>query len=195
MATTEQLRMQRQVTMVGTVAKFWELARKPWVMRKKQEEEHEKRRRQGKQQEGRLRNRWRKLGKAAVQGAQLTGRARVLVQTRELSREQRAEQGQLLLQAADSGVEGVRLRGVLARALYSWGLGHAQDRAWYMMQVGVRGDMMVQCRVSVVMGSAMVQWHMNSVCDRAWVDVCSKYGWYHTGWVLQELVQGLGHAR
>ena len=50
MATTEQLRMQRQVTMVGTVAKFWELARKPWVMRKKQEEEQDKRRRHRQQQ-------------------------------------------------------------------------------------------------------------------------------------------------
>ena len=61
-------------------------------------------------------------------------RARVMVQAREWSREQRAEQGQQLLQAADRGVDGVRLRGVLARALYNWGLGHAQGRARYMMQ-------------------------------------------------------------
>ena len=82
--------------------------------------------------------------------------------------------------------------GVLARALYSWGLGHAQDRARYMMQAGVRGDMMVRCRASVIMGSAIGQWHMNRVCDRAWVDVCSKYGWYH---MHEKLVQGWGHAR
>ena len=84
------------------------------------------------------------------------------MQARERIRDQKAEQGQLLLQAADRGVEGARLRRVLARALYSWGLGHAQDRARYM-QVGVRGDMLVQCRASIVMGSAIGQWHRNRV--------------------------------
>ena len=66
-----------------------------------------------------------------------------------------------------------------------------------MMQAGVWDDMMVQsrARVSIIMGLAVDQWYTNRVCDRAWVDVCSKYGWYHRGWVLQELVQGLGHAR
>ena len=110
--------------------------------------------------------------KAAGQGAQPMEQVRGMVQARQ----RRAEQGQLLLQAADRGVEGARFRGVMARALYSWGLGHAQDRARYMMQAGVRGDMMVRCRASVIMGSAIGQWHMNRVCDRAWVDVCSKYG-------------------
>ena len=74
------------------------------------EEEQEKRRRQRLHQEGRQRNRWKKVGKAAVQGAQPTERARALVLARERSRVQRAEQGQLLLEAADRGVEGVRLR-------------------------------------------------------------------------------------
>ena len=61
------------------------------------------------------------MAKAVVQGAQPRERARIVV----LARQRRAELGQLLLQAADRGVEGVRLRGVLARALYNWGLGHA----------------------------------------------------------------------
>ena len=39
MATTEQVRMQRQVTTVGMVAKFWEIARKQRVTREKQEED------------------------------------------------------------------------------------------------------------------------------------------------------------
>ena len=45
------------------------------------------------------------------------------------ARQRRVERGQLLQQAADRGVEGVRLRGVMARALYNWGLRHARDRA------------------------------------------------------------------
>ena len=81
-----------------------------------------------------------KLGKAAVQGAQPTERARALGQARERSRVLRAEQGQLLLQAADRGVERARLRGVLARSLYNCGLGHARDRARYMKRVGVWGE-------------------------------------------------------
>ena len=45
---------------------------------------------------------------------------------------------------------------------------------------------MVQCRTSLVMGSAIGQWHRNRVYDRAWVQVCSRYGWYckHEAWVL-----------
>ena len=165
-ATSAQVTMQRSLTTVGTVAKFWERTTKPRVSRQNKEEGQEKRRRHRLHQEGRQRNRWKKVGKAAVQGEQQTERARALVLARERSRVQRAEQGQLLLEAADRGVEGVRLRRALARALYSWGLGHAQDRA-RCMQVQVQGDTMVQCRTSLVMGSAIGQWHMNRVCDRA----------------------------
>ena len=141
-ATTEQVEIQRQVTMVATVAKFWGKTIKQRELRGEKEEEQDTRRKQRLHQEGRQRNRWKKVGKAAVQGEQQTERARVLVLARERSRVQRAEQGQLLLEAADRGVEGVRLRGVLARALYNWGLGHARDRARYM-EAGVRGDMKV----------------------------------------------------
>ena len=92
--------------------------------------------------------------KAAGQGAQPTERVRVMVQARQ----QRAEQGQLLLQAADRGVEGVILRVVLARALYNWGLGHARDRARcrkLVVLVGVRGDMVARCR----------EWHVGCLLE------------------------------
>ena len=56
------------------------------------------------------------------------------------------------------------------------------------MQVRVQGDTMVQCRASIVMGSSIGQWHRNRVCDRAWVHVCSRYGWYC---MHETLVQGL----
>ena len=58
------------------------------------------------------------------------------------------------------------------------------------MQVRVRGDimMMVQCRASIVMSSAIGQWRRNRFCDRAWVDVCSRYGWYY---MHEKLVQGV----
>ena len=56
------------------------------VSRQKKEEEQEKRRRQKLHQEGRQRNRWKKVGKAAGQGAQPTERARALVLARERSR-------------------------------------------------------------------------------------------------------------
>ena len=57
----------------------------------------------------------------------------------------------MLLQAADRCVEGVRLRGFLARALYNWGLRHARDRARYsklVVLVGVRSDIIARlgCR-------------------------------------------------
>ena len=133
MATTEQVVMQRQVTTVGTVAKFWDIARQQRVKKAKQEEEKNKQGRQRKQQEGRQRNRWYKVGKAAVQqGAQPMERARVMVQA--ICRLQRAEQGQLLLQAADRGVEGARFREVLARTLYRSGActrqGTVHDASW-----------------------------------------------------------------
>ena len=31
-------------------------------------------------------------------------------------------------------------------------------------------------------------WAVAQVCDRAWVDVCSRYGWYH---MHEKLVQGV----
>ena len=83
--------------------------------------------------------------KAAGQGAQPMEPVRVMVQARQ----RRAEQGQLLLQAVDRGVEGGRFRGVLARALYNWGLGHAQDRARYsklVVLVEVWSDMIARGR-------------------------------------------------
>ena len=52
--------------------------------------------------------------------------------------------------------------------------------------------MIAKCRGSIVMGSVVDQWHMSSDCNRAWVQVCSKYGWYC---MHEKLVQGLGHAR
>ena len=130
---------------------------------------------------------WRKVVKAAGQGAQPMERVRAVVQAMQ----RRAEQGQLLLQAADRGVEGVRSRGILDRALYSWGLGHARDRARYskvVVLVGVWSGMMVQCRASIAMGSVIDRWYTNRDCDRAWVHVCSKYEWYY---MHKKLVQGL----
>ena len=76
-------------------------------------------------------------------------------------------------------------------ALYSSGLGPAQDRARcskLAVLVGVWGDMMVQCRASIIMGSAIDQWYTNMFCDRAWVDMCSKYAWYY---MHRKLAQGL----
>ena len=142
---------------------------------------------QRKHAELRLKAKWRKVMKAAGQGAQPMERVRVVVQARQ----RRAEQGQLLLQTADRGVEGVRSRGVLDRALYNWGLGHARDRAWYrkvVVLVGVWGDMMVRCRASIVMGSMIDRWYTNRDCDRAWVQVFSKYEWHYRH---RKLVQGL----
>ena len=69
-ATTEQVEIQRQVKMVATVAKFWGKTIKQRESRGEKEEEQEKRRRQKQQKEGRQRNRWKKLKKAVVQGAQ-----------------------------------------------------------------------------------------------------------------------------
>ena len=178
--------LQKRSTMVSVAAQFFWAAKQDSAGDKKDWEEDEKaakkQRKKQRQQAGlRIKAKWRQVAKAVVQGAQPTERTRVMVQARK----RRAEQGQLLLQAANRGVEGVRLRVVLARALYSWGLGHAQDRA-RCIQVKVRGDTMVQCRTSFVMGSAIGQWHRNRVYDRAWVQVCSRYGWYckHEAWVL-----------
>ena len=110
------------------------------------------RKQQRKQAELRIKARWRKVVNAVGQGAQPMERARIVVQARQ----RRAELGQLLLQAADRGVEGVRLRGVLARALYNWGLGHERDRAQYRKLVvlaGVRGDILARW-----VGGLLVYW-------------------------------------
>ena len=74
-----------------------------------------------------------------VQGSQPMERARVVVQARERSRVQRAEQGQLLLQAADRGVEGGRLRG-------SW-LGLCTAGGWGMHRTGL-GACKYRCKVT-----------------------------------------------
>jgi hypothetical protein len=179
---------QRWIVAVSVAAQFFWATKQGLVEAEKDGEEEDKvtkkQRKKWRQQAGlRLKAKWRQVAKAVVQGAQPTERARIVV----LARQRRAELGQLLLQAADRGAEGVRLRRVLARALYSWGLGHAQDRA-RCIQVKVRGDTMVQCRKSFVMGSAIGQWHRNRVYDRAWVQVGSRYGWYC---MHETLVQGL----
>ena len=131
--------LQKRSTMVSVAAQFFWAAKqdsagdkKDWEedglasLRVEEDKETKKRRKkQRKQAELRLKAKWRTVVKAAGQAAQPMERARAMVQARQ----RRAEQGQLLLQAVDRGAEVVRLRRVLARALYSWGLGHAQDRA------------------------------------------------------------------
>ena len=99
--------------------------------------------------------------KAAGQGVQPMERVRIMVQARQ----RRAEQ--LLLQAVDNwGVLARKqLRGVLARALYNWGLGHARDRARcrnLVVLVGVRSDMIARCW-GLRVGCLLVYW-WNSVC-------------------------------
>ena len=142
--------LQKRSTMVSVAAQFFWAAKqdsagdkKGWEedglasLRVEEDKETKKRRKkQRKQAELRLKAKWRTVAKAAGQAAQPMERARAMAQARQ----RRAEQGQLLLQAVDRGAEVVRLRRVLARALYSWGLGHAQDRArCILVNLGARG--------------------------------------------------------
>ena len=135
----ETMVWQRRVTTVSVAAQFfWATQRDLASLRvKEQKAERKQVNKQRKQAELRLKAKWRKVVKAAGQGAQPMERARVVVQARQW----RAEQGQSLLQTADRIEEGVMIRGFLTRALYHWRLGHAQDRAWYrkLVELGVWG--------------------------------------------------------
>ena len=99
---------QRRITTVSVAAQcFWATQRDSAEDEKGRVEDDKARRKQGrkqrKQAELRIKAKWRKVVKAAGQGAQPMERMRVMVQARQ----RRAEQGKLLLQAADRDVEGV----------------------------------------------------------------------------------------
>ena len=121
---------QRRVTTVSVAAQLFWATQQPWDLASLRVEEEKATRKQAKKQrkqaDHRFKAKWRKLVKAAGQEAQPMERARVMVQARQ----RRAERGQLLLQAADRGVEGVKLRGIMARALYNWGF------TWGMHETG-----------------------------------------------------------
>ena len=162
---------QRRITTISVAAQFFWAAKQDSVGDEKCRVEEDKAARkqakkQRKQAELRTKARWRAVVKAAGQGAQPTERTRIMVSARQ----RRAELGQLLLQAADRGVEGVRLRGVLARALYNWGLGHARDRARcrkLVVLVEVRADILARCR----------EWHVGCLLEYWWDSLCMNEGW------------------
>ena len=87
--------------MVSVAAQFFWAMQQDLAMASLRVEDEKPKRKQAKklrnQAELRLKAKWRKVEKAAVQGAQPMEQARIVVQARQ----QRAEQGQLLLQAAD----------------------------------------------------------------------------------------------
>ena len=101
--------LQRRVTTVSVAAQLFWATQQPWdlaSLRVEEDKATKKQRKKQRQQAGfRLKARWRQVVKAAGQGAQPMERARIMVQARQ----RRAERGQLLLQAADRGVWGVRL--------------------------------------------------------------------------------------
>ena len=102
---TDAMVLQRRVTTVSVAARLFWATQQPWDLASLRVEEENVTRKQMKKQrkqaELRLKAKRRQVVKAAGQGAHPMERARVVVQARQW----RAEQGQLLLQAADRGVE------------------------------------------------------------------------------------------
>ena len=158
---TDAAVLQRRITTVSVAAQFFWVMQRDFASFGTRRPRAEKTRvtTEKRKLEVKSKTRWGQVARAAQQAAQPTERARVLVQAKQ----QTAQQGQWLVQLAYMyrGAEGVRIRGVLARALYNWGLGHAQDQSQYGQLVAlgcVWCDIVVRCRESMVTGTVFDWW-------------------------------------
>ena len=160
---TDATVLQRRITTVSLVAQFFWATQRDFASfgtrRRRPRAEKTRVKKEKRKLDVKFKTRWGQVARAAQQAAQPTERARVLVQAKQ----QTAHRGHWLVHLAYRGAEGVRIRGILAiaRALYNWGLGHAQDQSRYGQLVALGGvwcAMVVNFRESTVMGTVFDRW-------------------------------------